>query len=131
MRHHTYTTANGAEVTIQIVTERENLADHNVTNKGLWELEVHAKGHLLHPRGVVESEDHPHGLLDCGTMRIGNKAQHVYIPMDETARAIYDEYRVEARRRMDAAIQADEQDARRRERVLQAMDHYGDAKANR
>jgi hypothetical protein len=124
MRHHIYTTANGAEVTIQIVTERENLADHNVTNKGLWELEVRVNGKMMHPRGIEEHKDYPHGLLDC-------RMERALIPLDETARAIYDEYRAESRRRIDAAIQADEEHARRQERVLQAMDHYGDAKANR
>lgn len=123
MRHHTYNTANGTEVTIQIVTERENLADHNVINRGMWELEVRAKGRILHPRSIEEHKDYPHGLLEC-------RMDGLLVPLDETARAIYDEYRTEAKRRMDAAIQADEEHARRQESVLQAMDHYGDAKAN-
>ena len=129
MREHTYTTPNNAQVTIRIVTERASLADRNVTNRGLWELEVRALGHLLHPRGVVEHEDHPHGLLDCGVMEVGGKSRHIYIPLDETARAIYDEHRAEAKRRVDAAIQADEGYAHGRERIRRAMDHDGDAKA--
>jgi len=128
MREHTYTTPNGAEVTISIITQEANLADHNVTNK-TWRLEARALGYLLHPSGVVESEDHPHGLLDCGTMRIKSKPQHIYIPLDETARDIYEEYAAEAKRRVDAAIQADEEHARKAERVRRAMDHDGDAKA--
>jgi hypothetical protein len=121
MRQHTYHTPSGTEVTIQIVTETENLADHNFTNP-CYELEVRLNGQLQHPQGIEQHESYPHGLLYCGTIRREGRNQRLLVPMDETAREIWDEYQAEVSRRLDQRLAADREYEEGRARIERAMD---------
>jgi hypothetical protein len=121
MGQHAYNTPNGTEVAIQIVTEQQNLADHNFTTP-CFELEVRVNGELQHPMGIQDHESYPQGLINCGTTRINGQRRRLLVPMDETARAIWDEYHAEASRRLDQRLTADREYEEGRARIERAMD---------
>ena len=111
-------------VTVRIVAERQRPAGGNVTKPQFLELEVRSEGNILQPWRIVEDRNHPYGLLDVGCVQSQGCFQQAFIPLDQTARAICEEYLAAAKRQAETVVNADRDYKQVGRSVLRNTDRY-------
>jgi hypothetical protein len=112
-----FKTAKGAQITIEIVTERANLADHTFTER-CWELRAEVNGRAVH---FVERIEHP---LAGAAVKLGDAIAP--IPAEtlgevDTLFAAYNAGAAEIARQADAIVLERTEYEQRRSRVISAL----------